>query len=139
LKEFGGYRKMKKTRIVISLIIIACVVFMLGAMSVYADTPTTITTITTNSGNNTANKATNITSDGTTNKTTNAANKVNTITPIGTTNNTANRVSSYTNNTSTTSQDGLPYTGTNYSIVFIIAALAISAVYAYKKVTDYNV
>lgn len=128
---------MKKTRLITSLIIIACVIFMLGTVSVYADntTPTTITTITTNSGNNTTNKTTNISNAATNN----AVNKVNSITSIGASNNTANRVSSYGNNTSTTSQENLPYTGTNYSVVFVIAALGISAVYAYKKVTDYNV
>lgn len=131
---------MRKSKIVTSLILIACVVFILGTIAVYADTttPTTITTITTNSGNNTTNNAVENTAGNTTNNTTN--NTANGITTIGGTNNsanTANRVSSY--NSSTTSTEDLPYTGTNYSIVFVIVALGISAVYAYKKVTDYNV
>lgn len=138
---------MRKTKIVTSLIVIACVVFILGTISVYADntTPTTITTITTNSGNNTANNAITIGNSASNNTNNNANNKVSNnaptgITPIGNTNNASNtnRVSLY-NNSSTTSQEELPYTGTNYSVVFVIVALVISAVYAYKKVTDYNV
>lgn len=33
----------------------------------------------------------------------------------------------------------IPYTGIDYSVVVIIAICGISAVYAYKKIRDYNV
>lgn len=40
-----------------------------------------------------------------------------------------------TNNTNTT----LPQTGIDSSMVFIIAICGISAIYAYKKIRDYNI
>ena len=49
--------------------------------------------------------------------------------------------SSYRNTASNIAEetaDGLPYTGTSYGMVFIIIILVVSAVYAYKKVSDYN-
>lgn len=126
---------MKKSKIFTSLVVITCIVFLLGTMSVFADTtPTTITTITTSSNNaaniadisnNSANKA------NTSNKATNNA-----PTTIGTSNANTNKVSTYDNSAK---DNSLPYTGSSYSVVVIIAALAISAVYAYKKITDYNV
>lgn len=136
---------MRKSKILTSLALIACVIFLLGTIAVYADSqPTTITTITTTSGNNTVenevenkveNKVENETKDNTTTN-----NSANPITIGGSTNNSANRLgASSTNNSATTSKDDLPYTGSNYSIVFVIVALGISAVYAYRKVTEYNV
>lgn len=55
-----------------------------------------------------------------------------------TTNNTAenNTTNNAVNNTST---GNLPDTGVDYSVMFIIAVFAVSAVYAYKKIRDYNV
>lgn len=32
----------------------------------------------------------------------------------------------------------IPYTGVDHSVVFIIAVCGISAIYAYKKIKDYN-
>lgn len=129
---------MRKSKIVTSLVVIACVVFLLGTIAVYADTtPTTITTITTTSGNNTVeNEVKNETKNTTVN------NSANTITIGGGTsnNNSANRLgASSTNNASTTTDKNLPYTGSNYSVAFVIVALGISAVYAYRKITEYNV
>ena len=43
------------------------------------------------------------------------------------------------NNNLNSSKSGLPYTGSSYKVVFVIIALIISAIYAYKKVSDYNV
>ena len=134
---------MRKSKIVTSLVLIVCVVFLLGTMAVYADTstPTTITTITTTSGNNTVeNETENKVGNETKNTTVN--NTANTITIGGgtNTNNTANRLSATTtNNSATTADKNLPYTGSNYSIAFVIVALGISAVYAYRKITEYNV
>ena len=33
----------------------------------------------------------------------------------------------------------MPYTGVNYSVIVIIAICGVSAIYAYKKIRDYNV
>ncbi len=41
------------------------------------------------------------------------------------------------NNTNTTT--AIPYTGIDYSVVIIIAICGVSAIYAYKKIRDYNV
>lgn len=64
------------------------------------------------------------------NTTPNNVAKNNTNTSTATVNNTNN-----TNNTTKT----IPYTGIDYSVVLIIAICGISAVYAYKKIRDYNV
>ena len=55
-------------------------------------------------------------------------------------NNAQNNISSYNNvaNKANTSA-GLPYTGSSSSMVLIVIALAGSAIYAYKKIRDYNV
>ena len=66
--------------------------------------------------------------------TVNTANGVNTLNRVNSINtlNTAGNTSNYTNT-------NLPQTGANdYAMVLIIGIFAVSAVYAYKKVTDYN-
>ena len=51
-----------------------------------------------------------------------------------------NLVSSYNNTANkANTANGLPYTGSDSSIVFIFIAFVASAIYAYKKVRDYNV
>ena len=92
-------------------------------------------TITITSGNTATNNTTNT---NTTNNTTNTNTSVNNLTSS---NNVAkNNVSSYNNisNKANTSA-GLPYTGSNSSIVFIVIAFVASAIYAYKKIRDYNI
>ena len=44
-----------------------------------------------------------------------------------------------TNTNTNTNKTAMPNTGVDYSVVFIIAVCGISAVYAYKKIRDYNV
>ena len=83
-------------------------------------------TITSSSSNNTTNSAGNT-----------ANNSVNNLTANTNSNN--NAASSYNNTSNSTNRTGLPYTGTNSSVIFIVMALVVSAVYAYKKVRDYNV
>ena len=41
--------------------------------------------------------------------------------------------------TNTNKTAKLPYAGTNSSVVVVVIALAASAIYAYKKVSDYNI
>lgn len=55
-----------------------------------------------------------------------------------TTNNTTGNINSATNNTNNTANT-IPYTGVDYSLILIIAVCGISAVYAYKKIREYNV
>lgn len=54
-------------------------------------------------------------------------------------NNTTNNTSTYNNTNSTSNSSSLPYTGTNSKTILLVVVFAISAVYAYKKVSDYNV
>ncbi len=95
------------------------------------------TTNTTDAGTNNTldNNTTGNTAGNTTNSTLNDLNTTNTPTNISSSyNNTSTNMSSSYNNTN------LPSTGLGdtTSIMFIIVVLAISAVYAYKKVSDYR-
>ena len=133
---------MKKGKMIVSFVLMM-VVLVICASSVFAtdgsntNTPTPIT-ITGNSSRNTTN---NVTTNNT--ATNNAPTQITANTSSNNSaNNASSSVSSYNNssnnsNTASNSQ-GLPYTGTSYSIVFIIIALVVSAIYAYKKVSDYN-
>ncbi len=62
-----------------------------------------------------------------TNKNTNKNNNVK--------NNTANNTS---NNANKNTNSGIPYTGLDNSVTFVIIAFGISAVFAYKKIRDYK-
>lgn len=57
------------------------------------------------------------------------------INNITNTNNTTKATTNNSNSTNTT----IPYTGVDYSVVLIIAICGISAIYAYKKIRDYNI
>ena len=73
-----------------------------------------------NRGNNTVNNHNN-----TNNTANNAVNNV--------TNNTRNNTTNNTNKVTT-----MPNTGVDYSILLIVAICGISAIYAYKKISDYK-
>ena len=123
---------LKREKMLISLVLVTLVV-LFGSISSFA---TDIT-----SGNNTAGTIT-ITASNGNNTTNNATNNTNTNTISGTVNavsnnTTGNNTSKYNN--TTTNSTKLPYAGSNSSVVFIVLAFAASAVYAYKKVSDYNV
>ena len=134
--------KMKKEKLFISLVMVLVVMFMLGTVSSFA---TELTVSLSDNDEETTNTATNtigatIKASNTTKKT-NTTNTKNTTVKNNTTNNvvansSANKVSNYANKTGSTS---LPYAGTDTTIIFVVAALGISAVYAYKKVVDYNI
>ena len=122
-------RNLKKT------FVIAMILMLLTFMSssVFATNTIVIT------GNNTTTGSglqTIPTTNSTNNNTTSG-----TITTIPTTNNTAT-----TNNTVTTSNStgtgstssNLPKTGIDYSALFLLAVCAVSGVYAYVKIRDYD-
>ena len=56
------------------------------------------------------------------------------------TTNKTNTVTNTTTNTNTNKNNttAMPNTGVDYSVVFIIAICGISAIYAYKKISDYK-
>lgn len=63
---------------------------------------------------------------------------INTNTNVNTNTNT-NINANINANTNTNTTKSIPYTGIDYSVIVIIAICGVSAVYAYKKIRDYNV
>ena len=62
------------------------------------------------------------------------------VTNTADTTNTNTAITANTTNTNTNANtNSMPYTGVSYSSVVIIAICGISAIYAYKKIRDYNV
>lgn len=82
-------------------------------------------------GNNTNNTMSNIEVKDNTNTNVNVSANTNT--------NTNNNVNANINNTNASNAQEHADAGVDYSIVFIIAVCGISAIYAYKKIRDYNV
>ena len=137
---------MKKEKLVISLIVMICLIFILTVNTLAAGdssitvrpnpnstaSPSTNSSVSIGGGNNNVGAGL---SNGT-NQTINPGNNVGA--------NSAGTGSSYRNMAASTNTDnkasGLPYTGSSgYGVFFVIVALAVSAVYAYKKVSDYNI
>ncbi len=138
---------MKKEKLVISLILVVIMIFTFSINVLAANdvTPlrtssnTTPTTSVQSGSNSTLTPATgNSISIGGGNAGA-SANQAGTGTTNAATNNSGTS-SSYRNvaQNVSTSKDDLPYTGSSYGVVFVIVALVVSAVYAYKKVSDYN-
>lgn len=127
-------------KILVSLVVITLLAITFGSVKSLATQPivANVTTSTTATDNNTTGAVTITTSNNTVNTANTVAN--NTVATNNTTNNAVNKItntSSY--NTTNTTKKSLPYAGTDSTIVFIVLALAVSAVYAYKKVLDYNI
>ena len=127
---------LKKGKLLVSLVMLMLVVWTVGSVSSLAtdiagsnttNTPV-ITTITAAPANNTTNNTTNNTAN-------NVVNNTNIQSISGTVKNNTVNSSSY----NTTNSTKLPYAGSNSSVIFIVLAFALSAAYAYKKVTEYNV
>lgn len=117
----------EKKIILIALAIIMLVI--IGANTAFA----TNVPIVIQPSNNTAQETNNVDNNTATNN----------VVGNNTTNNTTTNIISGTNNTSrynNTNTTNLPKTGANdYAIFAIIAVCAVSAIYAYKKIRDYNV
>lgn len=137
--------KLKKEKILVSLIAIVMIALVVGNVyslatdgnntGIQLTSNTTGNSTNTNKANATANTDADVSAEvGATNS--NSSN--NTTNTNKASNNTAkNTNTKNTNSNSATS--GLPYAGSNTSIIFIVIALGVSAAYAYKKVSDYNV
>lgn len=134
---------MKREKLVISLIIMVVLLFVFtvntlatgdSSITVRSGNSTTVTP-STNGNSTTLTPSNNVGASG--NQTIRPANSAST-------NNSSSEAagSSYRNLAASTNIDntasGLPYTGSSYGIFFVIVALVVSAVYAYKKVSDYN-
>ncbi len=124
--------KLRKEKLLVSLIVILMVVLAIGNVTSLATAPT----ITATGGNNkntinaalSSNNAANVgASESVSAGVNNSSNKTNT-----------NKTNSNKTNTNRVSSS-LPYAGTSGTVVFVVVALAASAIYAYKKVSDYNI
>lgn len=144
---------MRREKFVISLVVMFVLLFVFAINAFATAEPLQITTITAGNTSNTSNSAgtsgtpTTITPSSNTGivplttGNTAKAGATNGATQISTGNSATNNAattSSYKNVASNTNNKGLPYTGSSYGIVFVIFALVVSAIYAYKKVSDYN-
>lgn len=125
--------KLRKEKFLVSLVVIVLIALVIGNVSSLATEQlkaNTNTTITAKPVNNTA---------GSVNTNTNSNTNSNSVpaTVNSTQNNTVNNTNSARN--SYVNSSSLPYAGSNSSVVFIVIALVVSAIYAYKKITEYNV
>ena len=137
------FKKMKK------VLISALLLTVMGmSSSVFATGTQTITSGTTTSGTPqqipTLSSGTG-SSSGTTTTTTPTNTNTNTTNPIGTLNSTTNtNTNTKTTNTNTNTNSSvynntsLPKTGVDYSILLIMLACAVCAIYAYIKIRNYN-
>ena len=119
---------MKKEKIIISLVAILMITFA---------TQNIISLATEGNGNKvTINDAV-----GAVNKVTNNANKVTNKNETNTANNVVNNTTNKVDNktTNTESKTKLPKAGTDSTVIFLVLGFVASAIYAYKKVSDYNV
>lgn len=122
-------------KVLVSLLIMI-LIFAFCNVSSFAANDTNVVTITANtSTDDDSNNTTTNETDDEENTTEN-----NTTTTITTTTS-SNNSSTYTNNTTTNNTtETLPDAGTgSNAIIYIIIAFAVLAIYAYKKVSDYNV
>lgn len=136
--------KVMKKKILISLIAMIMVALVVGNICSLATDGTsgsgTLTlTETGNSIKNTANTASDNTTGNTAADVSAEVGATNTNSANTTSNNTVKNTNSSRYNNTNAVSSGLPYAGSNTSIIFIVIALVVSAVYAYKKVSDYNV
>ncbi len=136
--------KLKKEKILVSLIAIVMIALVVGNVySLATDGNNTGIQLTQNTANNATNtnKANTEADVGAEVGATNSnSSKNNTANTNKASNNAVNTSNTNTKNTNTNSvKSTLPYAGSNSSIIFIVIALGVSAAYAYKKVSDYNV
>lgn len=135
--------KLKKEKILVSLIAIVMIALVVGNVySLATDDNTsgagTLTLTDTGNKANTANTS-NTQNASNTEATVGATNTSNTNKTNNTSNTNTNTNTNSAKNNANSASSKLPYAGSNTSIVFIVVALVASAIYAYKKVSDYNV
>ena len=135
--------KMLREKVLVSLVVVLLVAVTIGNVVSLATEPTV--TINPTAGNNVG---VTITTDNNKNTNANTNSKTNTNSlsaTVGAAN--TNKANTNTNkaantnkaNTNTNKASKLPYAGADSSLVVVVIALAASAVYAYKKVSDYNI
>lgn len=131
--------KLRKEKILVSLVVITLMALVFGSLTSLA---TTIQPNTNSSSNTSTNTNTNTNSNSSgvsaTVGSSSDDNKSNTN-RNNTANTNRNNSVNNANRNSSTNSSSLPYAGSGSSVVFIGIALVASALYAYKKVSDYNV
>ena len=132
----------KSKKILLSLVIVSLLVLAFGSVNSLATQPITVMNVSSTTVDNGTTGTTGATIQINSNNTTTLGASVNN-TVSGTVNNSVNNVANSTSynttNSTNTTKSKLPYAGSDSSTVLIIIALAVSAVYAYKKVSDYNI
>ena len=136
--------KLVKEKMLVTLVVVLLMVMVFGNVSSLATTvlrPTNTASGNSNTAIDNTVGATN--TAGNTSNTSNTANtnKSNAVSSsVSAVNNTSN-TSKYSNTNTNTNKSAskLPYAGSNSSMVFVVVALIASAIYAYKKVSDYNI
>ena len=121
--------KLIKEKMLVSLVVIMLAVMVFGSVSSLATVikPTTNTNTTNTSADNTVGAA----NDNKTNTNTNKANAISSsVNAISNKTNTTK----YSNTNTNKAASKLPYAGSNTSMVFVVVALAVSAVYAYEDI-----
>ena len=134
-------KNVRKSRILLSIVAIALMFILLGNMYSLAAEDNTVT-ITATNDNNTANTNNTTNTGNTVNLTANTNNTTSNTSSIvsnNTTNNTTNNTSTYNNTNTTSNSTKSPHTGSSSKTILLVVIFALSAVYAYKKVSDYNV
>lgn len=135
--------KLIKEKFLVSLAVIIMLVLAVGSVNSLATSPLLPTN--SSSKNNTANSASALTNNntaniGATDSVGAGANTNSNKSKKNTTNtNTSNKTKNENKENNSSSGKKLPYAGTNGTVVFVVIALGLSAVYAYKKVSDYNI
>jgi len=137
---------MEKSKLIkLFLVITVALVLAISATTSFAADEIIDFTDTTQSSNNTSsntntNTNTNSNTNSNSSNTNTNTNSSNSIAANNTNSSTYNTTNTNTNKTANTNTN-LPKTGIaeTGSIVFIVVALGISAVYAFKKVRDYNI
>lgn len=134
--------KLIKEKMLVSLVLVILAIMVFGSVESLATVirPTTDGN-TTNTANTVVDNTVGAAGSNTTNTNTNTnTNKANAISSsVGSANKTNTSKYNNTNTNTNKAASKLPYAGSNSSMVFVVVALIASAIYAYKKVSDYNI
>ena len=133
---------MNKTKELVICIISILVLVLAITTNVFATGTPDLNTLLSNTDNNLTNSNVPNNTSGnliepTVSNTT--SNSIDNNTSNNTINNTVNNTTNNTNNAANNNTVAMPYTGVNNSVIVIIAVCGVSAIYAYKKIRDYNV
>lgn len=127
---------MKKEKLLISLVLIVMLTLVVGNVYSLATEGGTLKITA-----NTDSAANNTTTNGTSNNTAvpGVLSGTNSTANNSTTNNTTKTNTASNTSLNTVKESSLPKAGTDSKVVLLVLAFVVSAVYAYKKVSDYNI